>query len=114
MPPTIVIGGSTRSMLVQTPPPPRVVGLTTDPPHRSTSSDTSTEELSPALLGAIQQIVSAATQEQVAALALDRVNTPSDVDTPEEEAEGDIPAPLPPTDRKQGTPPLPSQDVPPQ
>ncbi|KAL0339388.1 UNVERIFIED_CONTAM: hypothetical protein Sangu_1460900 [Sesamum angustifolium] len=70
MPPITTVEGSTPTTLVQTPPPPRVVGPTIDPPRRSGSSDTSTEELSPALLGAIQQIVSAAIREQVAALAL--------------------------------------------
>ncbi|KAL0309176.1 UNVERIFIED_CONTAM: hypothetical protein Sradi_5859900 [Sesamum radiatum] len=63
MPPTTTAGGSTPAPLVQTPPPLRVVGPTADPPRRNTPSDTSTEELSPALLGAIQQIVSAAIWE---------------------------------------------------
>ncbi|KAL0462653.1 UNVERIFIED_CONTAM: hypothetical protein Slati_0152900 [Sesamum latifolium] len=44
-------------------------GPAADPPRRSTSSDTSTEELSPALLGAIQQIVAAALREHVSVAA---------------------------------------------
>ncbi|KAL0285783.1 UNVERIFIED_CONTAM: hypothetical protein Sangu_2764100 [Sesamum angustifolium] len=57
-----------------------------NPLQRNTSSDTSMEEISPALLGAIQQIVSAAILEQVAVLAPARVATPSSVNVPEEEA----------------------------
>ncbi|KAL0294399.1 UNVERIFIED_CONTAM: hypothetical protein Sradi_6889500 [Sesamum radiatum] len=53
---TPVGGGSTL-------PPPRAVSLVVDPPRRSTSSDTSTDELSPTLMGAIQRIVSAAIRE---------------------------------------------------
>ncbi|KAL0433272.1 UNVERIFIED_CONTAM: hypothetical protein Slati_2661500 [Sesamum latifolium] len=56
---------------------PRVVGPMADPPRRSTSSDTSAEEIYPALLGAIQQIVSTAVREQVLpALAPVRIATP--------------------------------------
>ncbi|KAL0300377.1 UNVERIFIED_CONTAM: hypothetical protein Sangu_3123800 [Sesamum angustifolium] len=65
MPPTAATVGSSPATLVQTPPSPRFVGLTADPPHHSTSSDTSTEELSTALLGVVQQIISAAIREQV-------------------------------------------------
>ncbi|KAL0434719.1 UNVERIFIED_CONTAM: hypothetical protein Sradi_0179800 [Sesamum radiatum] len=60
VPPAPVLAGSTPVTLAQTPPHWRVVSPTTDPPHQSTSSDTSTEELSPVLLGTIQQIVVAA------------------------------------------------------
>ncbi|KAL0440574.1 UNVERIFIED_CONTAM: hypothetical protein Slati_2540400 [Sesamum latifolium] len=60
MPSTPASGGSIPAILAQTPPPPRVVGPVADPPRRSTSLDTFTEELSPALLGTIQQIISAA------------------------------------------------------
>ncbi|KAL0434616.1 UNVERIFIED_CONTAM: hypothetical protein Sradi_0169500 [Sesamum radiatum] len=70
------------------------------PPRRSTSSDTSAEEISPALLGAIQQIVSAAVREQVAALAPVCIATPSDVEVPEEEPGEAVPAPAPPTIRR--------------
>ncbi|KAL0454820.1 UNVERIFIED_CONTAM: Pro-Pol polyprotein [Sesamum latifolium] len=90
-----------------------VTGPMADPPRRSTSSDTSAEEISPALLGAIQQIVSAATREQVAALAPTRVATPSDVEAPEEEAEEAIPAPVSPTDRRLEAPTPVPQEVPP-
>ncbi|KAL0404545.1 UNVERIFIED_CONTAM: hypothetical protein Sradi_2095300 [Sesamum radiatum] len=75
-------GESAPSPLAPVPPPPRVVGLVTNPPRRNSSSDTSTKELSPALLRAIQQIISAAILEQVAALAPARLATPSDVDVP--------------------------------
>ncbi|KAL0446410.1 UNVERIFIED_CONTAM: hypothetical protein Slati_1768900 [Sesamum latifolium] len=71
------------------------------------------EELSPALLGAIQQIVSAVIREQVAALAPTRVAIPSDVDAPKEEAEGDIPVPVPSVGRRQEAPPPAPQEVPP-
>ncbi|KAL0336396.1 UNVERIFIED_CONTAM: hypothetical protein Sradi_4851500 [Sesamum radiatum] len=75
MPPTIVAGGFTPATLVSIPPPLIVIGLTVDPQRRNTSLDTCTEEWSPALLGAIQQIVSAAIWEQVAALAPTHVAT---------------------------------------
>ncbi|KAL0345725.1 UNVERIFIED_CONTAM: hypothetical protein Sradi_4403800 [Sesamum radiatum] len=52
-PPTHVLMGTTPVALAQVPPPLRVVVPTTYPPRRSMSSDTSTKELSPALLGAI-------------------------------------------------------------
>ncbi|KAL0444478.1 UNVERIFIED_CONTAM: hypothetical protein Slati_2170500 [Sesamum latifolium] len=64
MPPTPTLAGSTLATLVQT--APRVVASVADPPRHSTSSDTSMEEISPALLGAIQQIVSIAIREQEA------------------------------------------------
>ncbi|KAL0411595.1 UNVERIFIED_CONTAM: hypothetical protein Slati_3749200 [Sesamum latifolium] len=100
MPPAPANEGSAPAPLAPMPPPPRVVGLVVDPPRHSTSSDTSMEELSPALLGAIQQIISAAIREQMVTLAPTRVATPSDVDAPEEEAEGDIPVPAPPVDKR--------------
>ncbi|KAL0312136.1 UNVERIFIED_CONTAM: hypothetical protein Sradi_5612900 [Sesamum radiatum] len=59
MPSTSASGGSTPTALAPTLPPPRVVGPVADPPRRSTSLDTSKEELSRALLGATHQIVSA-------------------------------------------------------
>ncbi|KAL0445097.1 UNVERIFIED_CONTAM: hypothetical protein Slati_2232400 [Sesamum latifolium] len=53
-----------------------------------------------------------AIREQLAALAPAHVATPSDVDAPEEEAEGDVPVPAPPVDRWQGTSPIPPKEVP--
>ncbi|KAL0378698.1 UNVERIFIED_CONTAM: hypothetical protein Sradi_3175300 [Sesamum radiatum] len=114
MPPTLVSGEPTPVALAPTPPPPGVVGPVTDPLRRSTSSDTSMKELSPALLGAMQLIVSAAIREQVAVLAHARVVTPSNTDAPEEEAEGDISVPVPSADTRQGAPLLAPQDVPPK
>ncbi|KAL0446739.1 UNVERIFIED_CONTAM: hypothetical protein Slati_1801800 [Sesamum latifolium] len=114
MPPTSASGGSTPATLAPTKLPPRVVGPVADPSRRSTSLDTSTEELSPALLGAIHHIVSAAIREQVAVLARARVATPSDIDAPEEKAEGNIPVPIPLADRRQGAPLSAPQEVHPQ
>ncbi|KAL0420591.1 UNVERIFIED_CONTAM: hypothetical protein Slati_3082700 [Sesamum latifolium] len=104
MPSTPTFAGSAPATLAQATPLTRDVGPVIDPHRLSTSSDTSTEEISPALLGAIQQIVSAAIQEQVAALAPARVATPSDVDVPEEEAEEVVPVPVPPTGRSESGP----------
>ncbi|KAL0428495.1 UNVERIFIED_CONTAM: hypothetical protein Slati_3024300 [Sesamum latifolium] len=67
--PSPVLAGSTPVTLTQASPSPRVTGPTADPPRWSTSSDTSTEELSPALLGAIQQIVAAVLREHVSVTA---------------------------------------------
>ncbi|KAL0458563.1 UNVERIFIED_CONTAM: hypothetical protein Slati_0483500 [Sesamum latifolium] len=64
-PPPPVVTGSASAALPQASLPPRVMGPAADPPHRSTSFDTYTEELSPALLGAIQQIVATALREHV-------------------------------------------------
>ncbi|KAL0400432.1 UNVERIFIED_CONTAM: hypothetical protein Sradi_2386500 [Sesamum radiatum] len=114
MPPTSASGGSAPVSSALRILPPRVVGPVDDPPRRSTFSDTSTEELSPALLGAIHQIVSAAIKEQVVVLARARVATPFDIDTPEEKAEGNIHVPVPPADRRQWAPPSAPQEVPPQ
>ncbi|KAL0445622.1 UNVERIFIED_CONTAM: hypothetical protein Slati_1690100 [Sesamum latifolium] len=50
------------------------------------SLDTSMEELSLALLGVIQQIVTAALREHVATTAPPRVATPSNADVPVKEA----------------------------
>ncbi|KAL0411499.1 UNVERIFIED_CONTAM: hypothetical protein Slati_3739600 [Sesamum latifolium] len=107
------VAGSTPATLTQTTPLPWAIGPMADPPRRSTSSDTSVEEISPALLGAIQHIVSAVIREQVAALAPTRVATPSDVEAPEEEAEEVIPVPVPPTGRRLEAPPPVPQEVPP-
>ncbi|KAL0463041.1 UNVERIFIED_CONTAM: hypothetical protein Slati_0191700 [Sesamum latifolium] len=112
--PAPVLAGSTPVTLAQAPPPPRVAGPVTDPPRRSTSSDTSTEELSPALLGAIQQIVATALREHVSATAPPRVATPSDVEAPEEEAGEEAPMPVPPAGRRREIPLPEPQEVPPQ
>ncbi|KAL0401746.1 UNVERIFIED_CONTAM: hypothetical protein Slati_4204500 [Sesamum latifolium] len=85
----------------------------TDPPRRSTSSDTSTEELSPALFRVIQRIVSATIQEQLAVLTLTRTTTPSDVDVLEEVAEEGAPAHVLPIAERQGPLLVVSQEVPP-
>ncbi|KAL0411973.1 UNVERIFIED_CONTAM: hypothetical protein Slati_3787000 [Sesamum latifolium] len=61
-----------------------------DPPRRSTSSDTSTEELSPALLRAIQHVVAAALREHVPVAAPTRVAPPPEADAPNEEDEEEI------------------------
>ncbi|KAL0430438.1 UNVERIFIED_CONTAM: hypothetical protein Sradi_0669800 [Sesamum radiatum] len=60
-------------------------------PTRSTSTDTSTDELSPMMLGAIQRIVSTAIREQIATRVPTRIANPSDVDVPKEEAEEGAP-----------------------
>ncbi|KAL0433851.1 UNVERIFIED_CONTAM: hypothetical protein Slati_2719400 [Sesamum latifolium] len=113
-PPTPVLAGSTPVTLAPAPPPLRAVGPTTDPPYRSTSSDTSTEELSPALLGVIQQIVAAAFREHVSVTAPPRVTTPSDVEAPKEDAGEEAPVPVPTGGRRQEIPLPESQEVPPQ
>ncbi|KAL0413932.1 UNVERIFIED_CONTAM: hypothetical protein Sradi_1594900 [Sesamum radiatum] len=51
--PAPIMTGPPTAILAQTASLPRVVGPMADPPRRSTSSDTSAEEISPALLGAI-------------------------------------------------------------
>ncbi|KAL0388993.1 UNVERIFIED_CONTAM: hypothetical protein Scaly_0256400 [Sesamum calycinum] len=82
-----------------------------DSPRRNTSSVTSTEELSPALLGAIQPIVSAAIREQMVTLAPVHVATLSDVDVPKEEAEKSAPVPAPSVAARQGPPQLVQQEA---
>ncbi|KAL0315397.1 UNVERIFIED_CONTAM: hypothetical protein Sradi_5417900 [Sesamum radiatum] len=72
--------------------------------RRSISSNTSTDEISPTLLGAIQLIVSVATREQVAAIAPTRVATPSDMDILEEEVEEGAPIPAHPAAARRGLP----------
>ncbi|KAL0434520.1 UNVERIFIED_CONTAM: hypothetical protein Slati_2786300 [Sesamum latifolium] len=96
------------------PSPSRDTGPIADPPCRSTSSDTSTEKLSPALLGAIQHIVAAALREHVATTAPPRVATPSDADIPEEEAGEEAPVPVPLMGRRREIPLPEPQEVPPQ
>ncbi|KAL0361216.1 UNVERIFIED_CONTAM: hypothetical protein Sradi_3806100 [Sesamum radiatum] len=75
------------------------------------SSDTSAEELSPALLGAIQQIVVAALREHVSAMAPPWVATPSDTEAPEEEAGEEAPVPVPAVGRRREIPLPESQEV---
>ncbi|KAL0462605.1 UNVERIFIED_CONTAM: hypothetical protein Slati_0148100 [Sesamum latifolium] len=72
------------------------------------------EELSPALLGAIQQIIAAALREHVSATAPPWVATPSDVEAPEEEAGEEAPVPMPVAGRRREIPLPESQEVPPQ
>ncbi|KAL0434055.1 UNVERIFIED_CONTAM: hypothetical protein Slati_2739800 [Sesamum latifolium] len=95
-------------------PPPRAISLVADPPRRSTSSDTSMDELSPALMGAIQRIVSAVIREQLAVLTPARTTTPSDEDVPEEVAEEGAPVHMLPITERQGPLLVASQEVPPQ
>ncbi|KAL0367202.1 UNVERIFIED_CONTAM: hypothetical protein Sradi_3610300 [Sesamum radiatum] len=78
---------------VPVPPPPRVIGPVPDPPRCNTSSDTSMDEISLAILGAVQRIVSATIREQIATLVLAHTAAPSDVDVFEEEAEEGAPVP---------------------
>ncbi|KAL0329227.1 UNVERIFIED_CONTAM: hypothetical protein Sradi_4909400 [Sesamum radiatum] len=94
---------SSLAPLAPVPSPPKAVGTMANPPQCSTSSNTSTEEISPALLGPIRQIISTAIREQVAALAPARVATPSDVDVPKEEPKGVL-VPAPCAVARQGPP----------
>ncbi|KAL0394668.1 UNVERIFIED_CONTAM: hypothetical protein Slati_4433000 [Sesamum latifolium] len=110
MPPTSASGGSTPAASARRILPPGVVGPVADPPRCSTSSDTSTEELSPALLGVIHQIVSAAIREQVAVCSCSRA-TPSDI--PLKRKLKEHPVPIPPADRRQGATSSAPQEVPP-
>ncbi|KAL0293221.1 UNVERIFIED_CONTAM: hypothetical protein Sradi_6949900 [Sesamum radiatum] len=80
----------------------------------STSSNTSMDELSPSMLGAIQKIVSAAIREQITTLVPPLIASPSDVDVPEEEAKEDTHVPAPLIAGRQGAPPLAPQEVHPQ
>ncbi|KAL0458399.1 UNVERIFIED_CONTAM: hypothetical protein Slati_0467100 [Sesamum latifolium] len=113
-PPASVLAESTLVTLAPAPPPPRAMGPATDPPRRSTSSDTSTEELSPALLGAIQQLVATAFWEHVSTIVPPWVTTPSDVEALEEDAGEEAPVPVPTGGRRREVPLPESQEVPPQ
>ncbi|KAL0288152.1 UNVERIFIED_CONTAM: hypothetical protein Sradi_7104800 [Sesamum radiatum] len=104
---TSVGGGSTL-------PPPRAISLVADPPRRSTSSDTSTDELSSALMGAIQRIVSAAIREQLAVLTPARTIAPSNEDFPKEVAEEGTLVYVFPVAERQGPLLVASQEVPSQ
>ncbi|KAL0448563.1 UNVERIFIED_CONTAM: hypothetical protein Slati_1412700 [Sesamum latifolium] len=113
-PPPPVVTGSASAALPQASLPPRVIDPAADPPRRSTSSDTSKEELSPALLGAIQQIVAVALQEHVPVAAPSRLTPPPEAHVPEEEDEEEAPVPVPPAGRRHDIPLPGPQEVPPQ
>ncbi|KAL0345496.1 UNVERIFIED_CONTAM: hypothetical protein Sradi_4380900 [Sesamum radiatum] len=113
-PPAPALTGTTLVALAQAPPPSRVVGPAADSPRRSTSSNTSMKELSPSLLGAIQQIVVTALRERVSATAPPRVATSSDVEAPEEEAGEEALVPTPAGGRRWEVPLPEPQEVPPQ
>ncbi|KAL0415866.1 UNVERIFIED_CONTAM: hypothetical protein Slati_3418500 [Sesamum latifolium] len=83
-------------------------------PRRSTSSDTSTEELSPALLGAIQQIVAAALREHVSVAAPPRLAPPHEAEVLEEEGEEEALAPVLPAGKRRDIPRPEPPEVPPQ
>ncbi|KAL0439125.1 UNVERIFIED_CONTAM: hypothetical protein Slati_2395500 [Sesamum latifolium] len=112
-PPSPVVTGSASAALPQASLPPRVIGPAADPPRRSTSSDTSTEELSPALLGTIQQIVAAALREHVPVAAPPRLTPPPEAHVPKEKDEEEAPVPVPPAGRRRDIPLPGPQEVPP-
>ncbi|KAL0289138.1 UNVERIFIED_CONTAM: hypothetical protein Sradi_7079900 [Sesamum radiatum] len=113
-PPLPSVTGSTPTALPPTPLPPRVTDPVADLPRRSTSSDASTEELSLALLKAIQQVVAAALQEHVHIAAPPRTAPPPEADTAGEEDEGEIPIPVLPAARRRNVPLPEPHEVPPQ
>ncbi|KAL0405118.1 UNVERIFIED_CONTAM: hypothetical protein Slati_3825700 [Sesamum latifolium] len=113
-PPLPGVKGSASAALPPAPLPPRVMDLVADPSRRSTSSDTSTEELSPALLRAIQHVVAAALREHVPVAAPPRVAPPPEADAPDEEDEEEIPVPVLPAGRRRNVPLPEPQEVPPQ
>ncbi|KAL0293341.1 UNVERIFIED_CONTAM: hypothetical protein Sradi_6941900 [Sesamum radiatum] len=113
-PPLPRVTGSTPAALPPAPLPPRVTDPMADPPRRSTSSNTSTEELSPALLRAIQHVVAAVLREHVPVAAPPRVTLPPEADAPDEEDEGEIPVPVPPAGRRRNVTLPEPQEVPPQ
>ncbi|KAL0367022.1 UNVERIFIED_CONTAM: hypothetical protein Sradi_3592300 [Sesamum radiatum] len=105
---------STPTALPPAPLPPRVTDPVADPPRQSTSSDTSTEELLPVLLRAIQQVVAVALREHVPVAAPPRIAPPPEADAPGEEEKGDIPIPVLPAGRRRNVPLPEPQEVPPQ
>ncbi|KAL0427863.1 UNVERIFIED_CONTAM: hypothetical protein Slati_2961100 [Sesamum latifolium] len=107
------VTGSTPAALPPASLPPRVTDPVADLPCRSTSSDTSTEELSPALLRAIQHVV-AALREHVPVAAPPRVAPPPEADALDEEDEEEIPVPVPPAGRRHNVPLPEPQEMPPQ
>ncbi|KAL0345686.1 UNVERIFIED_CONTAM: hypothetical protein Sradi_4399900 [Sesamum radiatum] len=108
------VTSSTPSALPPAALPPRVYGPCADLPRRSTSSDTSMEELSPTLLRAIQQVVAAALREHVPVAAPPRIAPPPEADAPGEEDEGEIPIPMLPAGRRRNVPLPEPHEVPPQ
>ncbi|KAL0449066.1 UNVERIFIED_CONTAM: hypothetical protein Slati_1463000, partial [Sesamum latifolium] len=112
--PPPVVTGSVPAALPQASLPPRVMGPAVDPPHQSTSSDTSTGELSPALLGAIQQIVAAAVREHAPVATPPQLTPPPEADVPEEEDEEEALVPVPPAGRRRDIPLPGPQEVHPQ
>ncbi|KAL0428673.1 UNVERIFIED_CONTAM: hypothetical protein Slati_3042100 [Sesamum latifolium] len=113
-PPLPGVTGSTPAALLRAPLPPRVTDPVADLPRRSTSSDTSTEELSPALLRAIQYVVAAALREHVLVAAPPGVAPPPEADALDEEDEEEIPVPAPPVGRRHNVSLPEPQEVPPQ
>ncbi|KAL0453588.1 UNVERIFIED_CONTAM: hypothetical protein Slati_1336900 [Sesamum latifolium] len=91
-----------------------IAGALPPPVVTGTSSNTSTEELSPALLGAIQQIVVIALREHVPIAAPPRLTPPPEANVPEEEVEEEAPVPVPPIGRRREIPLPGPQEVPPQ
>ncbi|KAL0313319.1 UNVERIFIED_CONTAM: hypothetical protein Sradi_5731200 [Sesamum radiatum] len=113
-PPLPGVTGSTPASLPPAPLPPKVTDPVADPPRRSTSLDTSTKELSPALLRAIQHVVAAALREHVPVAAPPRKGPPPAADAPDEEDKGEIPVPVPPEGRRRNIPLPEPQEVSPQ
>ncbi|KAL0411146.1 UNVERIFIED_CONTAM: Polyprotein P3 [Sesamum latifolium] len=72
------------------------------------------QELSPALLRAIQHVVTAALREHVPVVAPPRVAPPPEADAPDEEDEEEIPVPVPPAGKRRNVPLPEPQEVPPQ
>ncbi|KAL0381940.1 UNVERIFIED_CONTAM: hypothetical protein Slati_4608200 [Sesamum latifolium] len=103
--PPPVVTGSAPAALPQASLSPRIMGPTADPHRRSTSSDTSTEELSPALLGAIQRIVAAALRACVCS-SPPRLAPPPEAEVLEEEGEEEAPVPVLPAGRRRDIPDL--------
>ncbi|KAL0427767.1 UNVERIFIED_CONTAM: hypothetical protein Slati_2951500 [Sesamum latifolium] len=114
VPPLPGVTGSTPAALPPAPLPPRVTDPVADPLRRSTFSDTSTEELSPALLRAILHVVAAVLREHVPVAAPPRIALPPEADAPDEEDEEEISVPVPPACRRRNVPLLEPQEVPPQ
>ncbi|KAL0411876.1 UNVERIFIED_CONTAM: hypothetical protein Slati_3777300 [Sesamum latifolium] len=113
-PPPPVVTGSAPAALPQASLSPRIMGPTADPHRRSMSSDTFTEELSPALLGAIQQIVTAALREHVSVAAPPQLAPPPEAEVLEEEGEEEAPVPVLPAGRRRDIPRPEPPEVPPQ
>ncbi|KAL0320158.1 UNVERIFIED_CONTAM: hypothetical protein Sradi_5277300 [Sesamum radiatum] len=105
------VTGSAPAALPSAALPPKVTDPAADPPRRSTSSDTSTEELLPALLRAIQQIVTAALRERMPVGAPLRSAPLPEADVPEEEDDEEAPVPVPPAGRRRDIPMPEPQEV---